>query len=339
MARVRRRRGRRARRHDGDRGRHRRAQRDGDARRGRRALRHHPAAPAARARRPRRARVAVPAVRAEGRPRGCRRWQSTRDGFELAEIDLELRGEGELAGTRQSGLAQFAVARLPEDERAARGARRRTRERAAGGRPRARSSPSTRCSRDELRARRGRAASPRREGRRRAATAGAGSPRPPGSETRPTGDRVREALFASSAPRSRARACSTCSPARARWASRRSRAARERPCSSTARRGDRGRARQPRGARHRRPRCAPRGARGAARRHPAGRRHTIWSSSTPPTGAPPSWGGSSRRRWPRCWPPAPASSPRATAALRSSSTCRMTDERRYGDTLIRIHAT
>jgi ATP-dependent DNA helicase RecG len=38
------------------------------------------------------------------------------DGFELAQIDLELRGEGELAGTRQSGLAQFKIARLPEDE-------------------------------------------------------------------------------------------------------------------------------------------------------------------------------------------------------------------------------
>jgi ATP-dependent DNA helicase RecG len=37
------------------------------------------------------------------------------DGFELAQIDLELRGEGEIAGTRQSGLAQFKVARLPED--------------------------------------------------------------------------------------------------------------------------------------------------------------------------------------------------------------------------------
>jgi ATP-dependent DNA helicase RecG len=38
-----------------------------------------------------------------------------RDGFRLAEIDLELRGEGEMLGTRQSGLAQFKVARLPED--------------------------------------------------------------------------------------------------------------------------------------------------------------------------------------------------------------------------------
>jgi ATP-dependent DNA helicase RecG len=38
-----------------------------------------------------------------------------RDGFKLAEIDLELRGEGELVGTRQSGLAAFRFARLPED--------------------------------------------------------------------------------------------------------------------------------------------------------------------------------------------------------------------------------
>jgi ATP-dependent DNA helicase RecG len=37
------------------------------------------------------------------------------DGFRLAEIDLELRGEGELTGTRQSGLARFAFARLPDD--------------------------------------------------------------------------------------------------------------------------------------------------------------------------------------------------------------------------------
>jgi ATP-dependent DNA helicase RecG len=37
------------------------------------------------------------------------------DGFRLAEIDLELRGEGELTGTRQSGIAAFRFARLPED--------------------------------------------------------------------------------------------------------------------------------------------------------------------------------------------------------------------------------
>jgi ATP-dependent DNA helicase RecG len=38
-----------------------------------------------------------------------------RDGFKLAEIDLELRGEGELIGTRQHGQAQFKVAELPRD--------------------------------------------------------------------------------------------------------------------------------------------------------------------------------------------------------------------------------
>ncbi len=39
-----------------------------------------------------------------------------RDGFRLAEIDLQLRGEGELTGLRQSGMARYRAARLPEDE-------------------------------------------------------------------------------------------------------------------------------------------------------------------------------------------------------------------------------
>ena len=37
------------------------------------------------------------------------------DGFKLAEVDLALRGEGEVLGTRQHGLPRFAVAELPED--------------------------------------------------------------------------------------------------------------------------------------------------------------------------------------------------------------------------------
>jgi ATP-dependent DNA helicase RecG len=39
----------------------------------------------------------------------------TADGFELAEVDLSLRGEGEILGTRQHGLPRFRVAELPED--------------------------------------------------------------------------------------------------------------------------------------------------------------------------------------------------------------------------------
>ncbi len=37
------------------------------------------------------------------------------DGFQLAEVDLALRGEGELLGTRQHGLPRFAAAELPAD--------------------------------------------------------------------------------------------------------------------------------------------------------------------------------------------------------------------------------
>ena len=38
-----------------------------------------------------------------------------RDGFKLAEVDLSLRGEGEILGTLQSGLPRFRAARLPDD--------------------------------------------------------------------------------------------------------------------------------------------------------------------------------------------------------------------------------
>jgi ATP-dependent DNA helicase RecG len=37
------------------------------------------------------------------------------DGFKLAEVDLSIRGEGEILGTRQHGLPRFRAARLPED--------------------------------------------------------------------------------------------------------------------------------------------------------------------------------------------------------------------------------
>ena len=41
--------------------------------------------------------------------------ETERDGFKLAEVDLALRGEGEILGTRQHGLPRFRVAELPED--------------------------------------------------------------------------------------------------------------------------------------------------------------------------------------------------------------------------------
>ena len=38
--------------------------------------------------------------------------RETEDGFRIAEEDLRLRGEGDLLGTRQSGMPGFRVARL-----------------------------------------------------------------------------------------------------------------------------------------------------------------------------------------------------------------------------------
>jgi ATP-dependent DNA helicase RecG len=40
---------------------------------------------------------------------------SDADGFALAEVDLSIRGEGEILGTRQHGLPRFRAATLPED--------------------------------------------------------------------------------------------------------------------------------------------------------------------------------------------------------------------------------
>jgi ATP-dependent DNA helicase RecG len=42
--------------------------------------------------------------------------ESTTDGFKVAEFDLELRGPGEILGTRQSGISGFSMANLVRDQ-------------------------------------------------------------------------------------------------------------------------------------------------------------------------------------------------------------------------------
>ncbi|MDP5054034.1 MAG: helicase-related protein, partial [Congregibacter sp.] len=42
--------------------------------------------------------------------------RESNDGFYIAEEDLRQRGPGEVLGTRQTGLMEFRVARLPEHE-------------------------------------------------------------------------------------------------------------------------------------------------------------------------------------------------------------------------------
>ncbi len=58
--------------------------------------------------------------------------ESESDGFALAEIDLSIRGEGEILGTRQHGLPGFRAATLPEDMGLLLEARRRVMDLRAG---------------------------------------------------------------------------------------------------------------------------------------------------------------------------------------------------------------
>ena len=40
----------------------------------------------------------------------------TNDGFEIAEVDLQLRGPGDLSGTQQSGVLEMRIADLAKDQ-------------------------------------------------------------------------------------------------------------------------------------------------------------------------------------------------------------------------------
>jgi ATP-dependent DNA helicase RecG len=40
----------------------------------------------------------------------------TNDGFEIAEVDLQLRGPGDMEGTKQSGIIDLKIADLAKDQ-------------------------------------------------------------------------------------------------------------------------------------------------------------------------------------------------------------------------------
>ena len=132
-------------------------------------------------------------------------WRATTDGFELAELDLEIRREGDVLGTDQSGrrstLRLLSVVRDVEVvERGPRGGHRRS-SRATPTLP---STPALAVAgRGAARARRGRLPG---EGVTRIIGGSAGGRRlqtPPGDPTRPTSDRIaRGALLRRSSPRS-----------------------------------------------------------------------------------------------------------------------------------------
>jgi ATP-dependent DNA helicase RecG len=59
-----------------------------------------------------------------GADKRLRALEATNDGFELAEVDLELRGEGTVLGIRQKGRSDLRLASLRKDKALVRAARR-----------------------------------------------------------------------------------------------------------------------------------------------------------------------------------------------------------------------
>ena len=300
---VRRRRGAGAGRDDGDRGRDRRAERDRDADRERRALRHLAAAPAARPRGPRRARLASASCSGPpGRRRALRALaaHATASGSPRSTSSCARRASCSAPASRACPSSARAAARGRRAARARPRVRRDDRSRPTRSCP----SPSTRCSRDALErrfgARRGRAdprLSARRYGAAMRVIAGTLGGRrlkaPGGSRTRPTSERVREALFAMLGDVDGARVLDLFAGSGALGIEALSRGAGEAVfVERDAARGA-GAARQPRraGARPRAgARCAAPTRCAALRSARDAARHTISSSSTRPTHGAPGWG-------------------------------------------------
>ena len=149
------------------------------------------------------------------------------DGFALAEVDLSIRGEGEILGTRQHGLPRFRAATLPEDtallleaRRQGAGAARALRfARGAGSRPAdGRGPPALR--RRAGRADRGLGGCPSCGSPAANSAAAASTPRRGPSSGRPRSGCARRSSRSSAT--SRALGSSISSAARARWRSRRS---------------------------------------------------------------------------------------------------------------------
>ena len=169
--------------------------------------------------------------------------QRTTDGFELAELDIALRKEGELLGLRQSGLPPLRVARLADPRHRQQSLVARQRGGAPGRAATVGCLPGNERLEHELTSGwlarigagdvlgRGRARWLTPVGSSAAAPAASGCSAP-GEGTRPFGDRVKQALFGSletdpAGAAGRGRSW-TCSRAAARRASRRSAGVRRR---------------------------------------------------------------------------------------------------------------